>query len=119
MKDYKAENCQIGIFGKNATSYGNKFEQKNVIVFDNDINLEGLCKELETILNKISLKQDKNSEDYHFIANLMEIHETVKKNNKKDTIDKIEKYATDLFYTMSTGVGAGIIANIVSKSLGI
>ncbi|MBZ9634655.1 hypothetical protein [Clostridium sp. FP1] len=117
MKDYKAENCQIGAFGENATSNGNKFELKNGMIFNEDINLEELRKELETLLSKINYKQNKNSEEYHFLANIMEIYETSKKNSKKDIIDKIQKYATNLFYTMSTGVGAGIIANIVFKAL--
>ncbi|OSB19204.1 hypothetical protein B2H94_08920 [Clostridium sporogenes] len=119
MANYKAENSQIGAFGEHAVSNGNKFEQRNVMVVDNYINLKGVCKELEVILNKINSKQDKNSEDYRFLANIMEIYETAQKNNKKDTIAKIQKYATNLFYTMATGVGTGIIANIVSKALGI
>ena len=119
MSNYKAENSQIGAFGEHAVSYGNKFEQKNVIGIDNEVNIEAICDELEIILGKINEKKDKNSEDYRFIANTMEIYETAKKNNKKDTLDKLQKYATNFFYTMATGVGGGIIANIISKALGI
>lgn len=119
MTNYKAENCQIGAFGQDAASNNNKFEQKNVNNFNNDIDIATLNEELQIIFNEINAKEDKNSDDYRFLANIMDIHDDVKKNNKSDAIDKIQKYATHLFYNIATGVGAGIVANIVSNALNI
>ncbi|MBB6714790.1 hypothetical protein [Clostridium gasigenes] len=113
MGKYNLNNCQIGIVGDGTVV--------NNMILNNSqkIELDLLSDEVIQIKEKIINKENKGIEEYELLSNIDKIQEHIDKKDISNTRNSIIKLASNLFYSMATGVGSGIIANILSKSLGI
>lgn len=117
MSKYDLRNSQIGAVGDGTVANNTvfnigKMERK-------EIDLDALEIELSDFKKYIELKNNKSKEEYRLLADATEIEEFLEKKDLTGINNKIKECASNLFYTMASGIGSGILANLISKALGI
>jgi len=83
MSKYDLRNSQNGAVGDNACSNNATFNMGHGEA--EKLDLTSLIEELVEIKQKIEHKQDKTSEDYILLGHIVEIQETAKGGQKKET----------------------------------
>lgn len=114
MSKYDLRNNQIGAVGDGVIANNTVFN-----ISKNEIDLYELSIELRDFKKRIESKKNKSKEEYSLLEDATEIEELLEKEDLSGINNKIKNCANNLFYTMASGIGSGILANLVSKALGI
>ncbi|HDR7958961.1 hypothetical protein MHB59_23505 [Bacillus sp. FSL L8-0642] len=80
-----------------------------------EITLDNLLRELDTLSSSLRAKKEKNDEEKILLANILELQDNAQ--DKDTLLTNIKTKASNLLLQLATGAGAGIIAQIVSKAI--
>jgi len=117
MNKYSIKNCQVGAIGEHAKVTNSTFSMNH---FEkNEIDIERVKNELLLIKEFLEKKEHKSSDEYILLDHIVQVNDIAIEGKESIIIDMLKKKATKLFYNIAQGVGAGIIANIISKAIGI
>jgi sensor histidine kinase regulating citrate/malate metabolism len=110
MGKYEFNNNQIGAVGDGAKSEST-FIMNNAI---DSINLEKIKSELKEIERMLKDKANRSHEEENLLKSVEGLSEI---KDKENLLSGIRSISSELFYNFSTGVGSGIVANIIYSFL--
>lgn len=119
MEKYKIEliGSQVVTIGEN-----NKLENINLNMGTSNagtVDLQKLRDELALLEKSLRQKENKSSDEKILLADIIDLRESAENGTVEKVIEELKAKATKLFLNTTSGIGTGIIANIISKALGI
>ncbi|OPA31019.1 hypothetical protein BHL47_08905, partial [Bacillus cereus] len=106
MGKYEFNNTQIGAVGDGAKSEST-FIMNNVI---DSVDIKNIKSELKEIERMLKDKGNRSHEEETLLKSVESLSEI---KDKENLLSGIRSRASELFYNFSTGVGSGIVANII------
>lgn len=117
MEKYKFINNQIAAVGDGVIVNNVVFNKGNFI--EGEVDLDLLKKEIIELKENLGYKVSKTETEARILADIVEIEGYVDKKDLKSIEDKLSKCANKLFHSIVTGTGTGVLANLISKAMGI
>jgi hypothetical protein len=119
----KMEKYKIELIGSQVVTIGenNNLENINLNMGTKagTIDLQKLRDELALLEKSLRQKENKSADEKILLADIIDISESAEDGTVEKVIEELKAKATKLFLSATSGVGTGIIANIISKALGI
>lgn len=119
MSKYDLRNSQIGAVGDGAVAKNIVFNIGKAKIHDVDVDLDALAVELSDLKNNIESKDNKSEEEDKLLLDVTEIQELLYKKDLNSMSIKIKKCASEFFLKTASGIGVGLLANLISTVLGI
>ncbi|MFB6589776.1 hypothetical protein ACFCVQ_30135, partial [Bacillus thuringiensis] len=110
----------IGIIGKGKIEDSQFVNiEKDTNILESEIDLQKLRDELAALEEYLRKKEAKTDKEKILLSDILDLQQIAGTEEVEEIEASIKSKASDLFKNIASGVGAGIIANILSKVMGI
>lgn len=115
---------KIDMQGSHVVSVGdkNKFENINLNMgnFENrEVDITKLKADILKVEKYLMEKERKTSEEKILLSDVLDLRRVSESGNSEIVTENLQSKASRLFFDIATGVNAGIIANIISRFIGL